>query len=558
MALTHDKYFKYDELTAVLRDFAANYSQYVKLSSIGQTEQGREIWIMTVTDEKTGSHSEKPAFWVDGNTHATELSGCQACVHLIETLVTKTSDRRIKELLEKVTFYIIPRISVDGAEHVLTTGSYVRSTNTIYPGDEPRENFIVKDLDGDGEVLMMRIPDPSGFYKVCKEDPRLMIPREATDFSDDDGPYYHLFNEGEFQNFDGFTRQHVDPHRFDLNRQSPALFSPKEYGAGPLPMYLKEAQALAKAFVERPNIVGAHTHHTFGGFLLRPSSSRPDSDFPTKDLEVYKLMGQIGEAITGYKHLSVFHDFKYDPKAVTTGAWDDWHYDHRGVYSWTPEIWSLANQAGVKKEKALEIYQNPGADNLLKMLKWCEANLPKGSFYKDWQPYNHPQLGPIEIGGWRTLYTWSNPPHKFLKGELEKLTEFTLKQAQMSPQVRIKDVKITKIDGEIFNVKVMVQNTGFLPTYVSETAKSLNVYKSPFAELKISSGQSFIEGKEKVATKHLTGRADSLPWITPIWGNDLANTHEEMFSWIVKGKGLVLFEGHYGGGGVVKRTITLA
>lgn len=556
MKLTHDKYFKYDELTDVLKDFAARYSQYAKLSSIGQTEQGREIWIMTVTDERTGSHAEKPAFWVDGNTHATELSGCQACIHLIDSLTSRAEEPCIKEILEKVTFYIVPRISADGAEYVLTQGSYVRSTNTVFPGGEPKENFQIKDLDGDGEVLTMRVKDPSGFFKVSPQDPRLMVPREATDFSDSQGPFYHLFPEGEFLHWDGFTRQHLDPHRFDLNRQAPVQFSPREYGAGPLPMYLKEAQALAKAFAERPNIVGAHTHHTFGGFLLRPSSSQPDAELPTMDLEIYKLMGEIGEKILGYKAVSVFHEFKYDPKQVTTGAWDDWHFYHRGVFSWTPEIWSLATQAGVKLDKPLDIYQKPGSENLLKILQWCEKNLSKGSYYKDWKTFEHPQLGTVEIGGWRKLYTWSNPPAKFLKAELEKLTEFTLQQAQMSPQVHVKETRIAEIGNDLFNVKVIVQNKGFLPTYLSETAKSLRIYRDPYAILKISSNQSLMSGKEEVPIKHLTGRAESR-WLNPIWGNDLENSNEDIYSWVVKGKGLVLFEAHFGTGGVVKKTITL-
>lgn len=555
--LTHDEYFNYEKLTEVLKSFAAEYSSYAKLSSIGHTEHGREIWIMTITDERTGGHTEKPAFWVDGNTHASELSGCQACIHLIETLLTRNSEKRIQDLLQRVTFYIVPRISADGAEHVLKSGSIVRSTNTIYPGDEPKENFIQKDLDGDGEVLMMRVKDPSGFYKVSSDDSRLMVPREPIDFSQDTGPFYHLFFEGELQNFDGFTRKHVDLHRFDLNRQAPASFSPQQYGAGPLPMFLKEAQALAKAFVERPNIVGVHTHHTFGGFLLRPSSLRSDTELPSMDLEVFKVMGEIGESVTGYKSMSVFHDFKYNPKEVTTGSWDDWHYDHRGVYSWTPEIWSIASQAGVKKEKALEIYQNPKPEELLKILKWCDQNLPAGSFYKNWTLFQHPQLGEVEIGGWRTLYTWSNPPAKFLKPELEKLTEFTLRQAQMSPMVSIRDIRIQKIDQDIFSLKIIVQNTGFLPTYVSEAAKSLNIYKSPIAVLKLSSNQTFIEGKDETAIKHLTGRAETRPWVSPIWGNDLANTHEDIYSWIIRGAGLLLFEAHFGGGGVVKKAITL-
>ena len=33
-------------------------------------------------------------------------------------------------------------------------------------------------------------------------------------------------------------------------------------------------------------------------------------------------------------------------------------------------------------------------------LQWCDANLPAGSYFADWTPFEHPQLGSVEIGGW--------------------------------------------------------------------------------------------------------------------------------------------------------------
>eukprot|EP01052_Picozoa_sp_SAG31_P005002 SAG31_NODE_214_length_20084_cov_2.644684_6_plen_83_part_00 len=37
--------------------------------------------------------------------------------------------------------------------------------------------FQLEDIDGDGDITMMRIPDPGGNYKICKSDPRVMEPR---------------------------------------------------------------------------------------------------------------------------------------------------------------------------------------------------------------------------------------------------------------------------------------------------------------------------------------------------------------------------------------------
>ena len=40
-------------------------------------------------------------------------------------------------------------------------------------------------------------------------------------------------------------------------------------------------------------------------------------------------------------------------------------------------------------------------EDLVTALQWCDLNLPAGSYYADWTPFDHPQLGLVEIGGWR-------------------------------------------------------------------------------------------------------------------------------------------------------------
>lgn len=554
MKLPHNEYFNFSQLTTHLNEFVKQYPEYCSLSSIGKTQGGFDIWMMTITESVKNNPEAKPGFWVDGNTHATELAGCQACVHLIDSLLSRNQEPLIQDLLKNVTFYIVPRISVEGAEAALTKGQLFRSSPENFPSHQPLENFIEKDLDGDGQTLMMRIKDPSGQFKICDQDPRLMILREPHEYG---GEYYHLIPEGEFINFDGFTKSYTELKKFDLNRQSPIQFSPQEYGAGPLPMYLKEAQALAQAFVGKPNIVGVHTHHTFGGFLLRPSSLRPDSDLPSFDLEIFKGQGKMGEGITGYKHYSVYHDFRYDPKKLTTGTWDDWHYDHRGVFSWTTEIWSLAQKAGIQFDRPLDYYQNPTTEALIKMIRWCDQNLKQDQFFKPWQPFNHPQLGNIEIGGWLGLFTFRNPPPQFLKPELEKLTKFTIQQALMSPRVAAETHSIQKMGSDLFQVKIKTQNTGYLPTHLSENAKKLGVYDAPLATLHLENKQKLIQGKLENQVPHLTGRSMSLPWVSPLWGGPVENKHESLHEYLIQGLGTIRLCVDYQTGGRIELQIEL-
>ena len=58
-------------------------------------------------------------------------------------------------------------------------------------------------------------------------------------------------------------------------------------------------------------------------------------------------MGEEATRLTGYPAISIFHDFKYDPKMVIKGGDIDWVYDFLGVFAWVTEFWSPQRAAGL-------------------------------------------------------------------------------------------------------------------------------------------------------------------------------------------------------------------
>ena len=56
-----DRYYRYDDLTRVLRGFAEAYPHLVQIESTGQSYEGRDIWLATVTRFETGEARHKPA-----------------------------------------------------------------------------------------------------------------------------------------------------------------------------------------------------------------------------------------------------------------------------------------------------------------------------------------------------------------------------------------------------------------------------------------------------------------------------------------------------------------
>jgi murein tripeptide amidase MpaA len=76
--ITYDRYPRYDELTGWLQAFADEFPELVRLSSIGRSYEGRELWLLTVTNHAIGDPTEKPAIWIDGNIHASEVTASMA------------------------------------------------------------------------------------------------------------------------------------------------------------------------------------------------------------------------------------------------------------------------------------------------------------------------------------------------------------------------------------------------------------------------------------------------------------------------------------------------
>ena len=128
-----NKYLDYAELTAQLSAWQRAHPDLVRISSIGKSAEGRDIPLITIGRDPDAM---KPAVWVDGNMHATELCGSSVALAIAEDVLNLHAGQggsgalpaHMIEALKQVTFYILPRISPDGAEAVLKSGRYVRSS----------------------------------------------------------------------------------------------------------------------------------------------------------------------------------------------------------------------------------------------------------------------------------------------------------------------------------------------------------------------------------------------------------------------------------------------
>lgn len=546
-------YYNYADLTERVQALVAAHPDLLSIESIGKSFEGRDVWCVTATNSATGPAAEKPAFWCDANIHATEVSASSALLYLLNRLANQYgSDEQVTRAMDTRAFYVVPRVNPDGAELFFNDNpKFIRSSVRPYPYDEePLEGLKPGDLDGDGLLLQMRVKDANGPWKIHPEHSRLMVRRDPIETG---GTYYRLFPEGEIENYDGVTlTMQRNKEGLDLNRNFPAHWrnEAEQFGAGPFPGSEPEVYNLVKFITSHPNITGGMTFHTFSGVLLRPYGTEADDAMPAEDLRIFKAIGDKGTELTGYPNISVFHDFKYHPKEVITGVFDDWMYDHLGVYAWTVEIWSPQRQAGLTegfdkntKQGGFKFttwgLEHPVEDDL-KMLEWSDTAL-EGKGFVEWKPFTHPQLGEIEIGGWNSMYAFRNPPPSFLEKEIAPLSDWVLYHALISPKLELTSATVTMLadldrqdaDGHAtFRIQAVVDNVGWLPTYISKKALEKKVVREVVAEIELPDDTKFHSGKKRMEVGQLEGRAykSAVPYG---WTSD-ATSERVKVEWVVR------------------------
>lgn len=114
---TYDKYYNYNDLTKRLQALVEKYPHIANLSSIGQSVEGRNLWVMRITKDPNVDSPWKPKFKYVGNMHGDETVSRQVLVYLADYLLTKYGvEARISELVNNTDIYIMPSMNPDGFE----------------------------------------------------------------------------------------------------------------------------------------------------------------------------------------------------------------------------------------------------------------------------------------------------------------------------------------------------------------------------------------------------------------------------------------------------------
>lgn len=447
-----NRFYNYEEMTQIIHDLVDAYPDLLSLQSLGKSEQGRELWLVTLNNPKTGKHSEKPAMYIDGNVHGNEIQATETVLYSIWYLTKSYGEvDQLTELIDRVAFYFLPSQNPDGRAEWFGNPNTPHSART---GQRPTDNDFdglfdedpPDDLDGDGHITSMWKFDTNGRYRRNEIDPRII--ERAPDGVR--GELSRLGSEGIDNDGDGRINED-GPGGYDMNRNWASDWQPNfiQRGAGEYPFDRPETNAVAKFILQHPNIAAGQSYHNTGGMLLRgPGASYLGNLYSRSDRVVYDKIGQAGEDLLPYYNYMVIHADLY----TVHGGLVNWLAEGLGIVSFTNELWTNSR-----------IMPDPSREFTDKERMHWQDRMLFGQTFTDYTEYDHPTHGKVLIGGGTKFSSRVTPPFMLEEG-CHRNFAFTMFHASNMPELNFQWIGVKKLEADLWEITVEVENSKIIPT----------------------------------------------------------------------------------------------
>jgi len=468
-----------DVIYELMAGYAKAYPDWIKLETLGKTSGGGETRLLILNNPKTGEAKSKPGFYIDGSIHANEAQGAEQTIYIIDYMLKNYGKLdRLTETMDRASFFFVPIISPDSRAKWFdepATPNYPRTVQI--PVDDDRDGEFDEDayddLNGDGFITQMRkkTAPGQGQFKLDPEDPRILVAVE----DDEMGDYVQLGFEGLDNDGDGSVNED-NPGYIDPNRSWGYYWQPRyvQAGAYQYPLRLPETRNVAMWALDYPNLAAVQSFHNTGRMILRGPGAKSEKPYPPEDVQVYDLLGEEGEKILpGYNYWVTFEDL-YTVYGGTTNHF----YGIHGILSFTNELY------GPEQD-----FDGDGNVTPQEQMKFNDL-LTQGRMFIDWKPFDHPQYGPIEIGGFR--YDSIRAPEGWLlEQDCHRNASFVLFHAYHLPKIGFGEPIVEKLDRSLWKVYVPVINHRAIPT-MSAWARNNKLHRPDIAAIEgatvISSG----------------------------------------------------------------------
>ena len=272
-----------------LKAWAGQHPELMQLQTIGSSAGGRPIYVARLATDGELEPARRPAVFVGANIVGYHNAGSEAALNLLQALLDGGEPAQV---LSEVTFYIAPALDPDAHDGMFGTPKQRLSGNDSTVDrdvDGLDQEDGPNDLNGDGRITRLRIPDPEGKMLPDPDDPRVMI--EADPLEGQTGAY-RVVTEGRDDDEDGRFNED-GPGGVVPNKNFAHEFRFNDPEAGPWPSYAPESKALMDFLLARRNVALALVYGPANNLLALPQGFGGGGDPGTLKFKVPRTIAEF-------------------------------------------------------------------------------------------------------------------------------------------------------------------------------------------------------------------------------------------------------------------------
>lgn len=498
--------------------------------TLGRSRSGLEISALRFA--APGARG-KPALLIVGNVDGSQPWSSSLALHHAERLAAQPEGERERALLERADVIVIPCANPDAHERRFTsvrsereaTGGGVDDDRDGRQGEDPPS-----DVDGDGMIAWMRVEDPAGEWIADPADERALIKADA---KRGERGRWKLWPEGRDLDLDERVAEDAASDAC-VNRNFAEEFKEHAAESGAYAMSEPESRALADFVLAHPEIALVVTYGAYDNMVEKPKTTHanarnklvPAPGVIEADAELLAELGQRYRETTGNTAKGSGND---------AGSWQAWLYGHRGLWSLAIHPWDApldakradaattdAGPQGAERKPGEEPATSSGApqgqpkgeaasakkakrepSDDAKRLTWIDTHPEEAARFVPWHGFEHPELGPVEIGGFAP-FARSEPPASDSATIAEKEFEFLLSLGAELARVRIAELSAKPLAPDLFEVSAAIDNLSRLPLQ-SASARRTDSVRPLRVRLVLDDGAKLLGGDDALELQRSLG-----------------------------------------------------
>lgn len=528
------------QLSAELASLASGHPDRVQLEVIGASRSGNAIEVVRISGQ--GNMTARPAILlVAGLEGPRVFESSLALSHARKLAEGYSQDAQIRALLDSTTIYILPRANPDPGEGrfespQIERSAWGRAVDNDRDGrsgeDQPQ------DVNGDGIVSWMRVLDPEGEWISDPADSRVMIEADA---AKGERGLWKLYREGRDNDGDGSVSEDPTSDTI-LNRTFPAGWDELAPDAGLFPGDEPETTALLKFVHSHRDLALVLCYDGIDNLVKQPKAVAdsapsvkriPPSGWLQSDAD---LLTEIGSRYKEHVTAGVASE------TDDAGSFQRWCYEHRGLWTLGVRLWDLpdappkkteeeeeaepsessepseeadvADEAKADQAAGADAKKDPEPSSDAKHLLWIDASEGEGWRFQDWTAFEHPDLGPVEIGGFAPFARF-DPPAALGLDLIEQQFSFFLTLGELLPRVQLVEFKAEALGEGLWQIDANLESGSALLPLRSKSAERARMVRPARVRFELPEGAVMVAGQSQQLVQELkgAGKRHELQWL---------------------------------------------